>query len=106
VSDESSSPNRVVYAAQECSLTEDERMLVLLRDELYEGNWDDFVQDLKDRLANKPHVFDIVPASPRLQETIREHLRLIDKLRRWEATEQIDLATRLSAGSAGPASTT
>jgi len=95
VRDESDGPGRIAYAAQSCSLTEEEQMLVLLRDELYEGSWDDFVQDLNDRLANKPHVFDIIPASPRLQETIREHLRLIGKLRQLEATEQVDLATRL-----------
>lgn len=70
-------------------------MLVLLRDELYEGNWDDFVQDLHDRLTGRPHLFDIQPASIRLQETIRHHLQLIDRLRGLEDRDGINLATCL-----------
>ncbi len=74
------------------SLTQDERMLLLLRDELYEGDWDELVQDLQDRLNGRPHLFDIQPASPRLQETIRLHLQIIQRLRERE--------TQGSAGSA------
>ncbi len=74
-----------------CVLTEDERMLVLLRDELYEGDWDEFVQDLQDRLEGRPHLFDIQPASPRLRETIRQHLQLIERLRELETREHVDL---------------
>ena len=76
-------------------LSEEERMLVLLRDELYDGSWDEFVRDLKDRLAARPHLFDITPASPRLRETIRHHLRLIGRLREYEARTGFDLARGL-----------
>ena len=60
-------------------------MLVTLRDELYEGQWNLFVTDLKARLAGEPHVFEIGPASDRLKETIAGHLRLIEELRALEA---------------------
>lgn len=86
------------------SLSEEERMLVLLRDELYEGSWDEFVQDLEDRLAARPHLFDITPASPRLRETIRHHLRLIEKLREYEARTGFDLARGLDDPAAPPRS--
>lgn len=83
------------------ALTAEERMLVRLREELYEGSWDHFVQDLEDRLAGRPHVFEVGAASARLQDTIREHLRLIRRLREWEQREQIDLADRLDSDAAG-----
>lgn len=70
-------------------------MLILLRDELYEGSWDDFVQDLRDRLEGKPHVFETAPASPRLRDTIRSHLRMIDDLRAIENRHKLNLADRL-----------
>ena len=65
-------------------LTDEQRMLVDLRDVLYEGNWEDFRNDLEARRASRPHVFDVVPPSPRLQEAIARHLLVIDGLERWE----------------------
>jgi hypothetical protein len=66
------------------ALTDEQRMLVDLRDKLYEGNWEDFRRDLKARQESKPYVFDVVPPTPRLRETIARHLRVIDELDRWE----------------------
>lgn len=65
-------------------LTDEQRMLVTLRDELYEGRWDLFVADLEARIAGAPYVFEIGPASARLKETITHHLGLISDLRQWE----------------------
>ena len=65
-------------------LTEEQRMLVDLRDVLYEGSWEDFRSDLKARQESRPHVFDVVPASPRLKGTIERHLRVINELDCWE----------------------
>lgn len=65
-------------------LTDEQRMLLDLRDILYEGSWEDFRRDLEARQASRPHVFDIVPPSPRLQETIARHLQVIDELDQWE----------------------
>jgi hypothetical protein len=65
-------------------LTNEERMLVTIRDTLYEGSWDDFLNDLRDRLADRPYVFDTVPASPRTRQTIGHHIELIERLAAWE----------------------
>jgi hypothetical protein len=62
-------------------VADEERMLVTIRDTLYEGSWVDFVRDLERRLEDEPYVFDIHPATPRLKETIRHHLALIEGLR-------------------------
>lgn len=66
------------------ALTDEQRMLIDLRDILYEGSWTDFRQDLEARREERPHVFDTVPESSRMRETIDRHLRLIDELERWE----------------------
>ena len=65
-------------------LTQEQQMLLDLRDVLYEGSWEDFRSDLEARQESRPHVFEILPASPRLSETIDRHLRVIDELEDWE----------------------
>lgn len=57
------------------SLLPEDRMLILLRDELYEGRWDLLQQDLQDRLAGRPFVFKLV-------NRIQDDLRRIDRLER------------------------
>lgn len=59
-------------------------MLLTIRDTLYEGSWEDFINDLRDRLADRPYVFETVPASPRLRQTIGHHMELIERLASWE----------------------
>lgn len=66
------------------NLTDEQRMLVMIRDTLYEGSWGDFMHDLQARRDSKPHVFDIVPASDTLRATICAHLAQIAQLRSWE----------------------
>jgi len=65
-------------------LTDEQRMLLDLRDVLYEGSWEDFRRDLEARQSAEPHVFEIVPPSPRLQEAIARHLEVIEELEQWE----------------------
>jgi len=79
------------------ALTDEQRMLLDLRDVLYEGSWEDFRHDLKARRESRPYVFEIMPASPRLMETIERHLRAIDELERWEH----DHGRRLRCSAAG-----
>jgi len=66
-------------------LTDDHRMLLQIRDTLYEGSWEDFIRDLEARAAGRPHVFELVPASDKMKATIAGHLRMIDEMRKWEA---------------------
>lgn len=65
-------------------LSEGERMLLQMRDTLYEGNWDDFLHDLQARAADQPHVFVTVRTSPHMKATIRQHIEQIEAMRRWE----------------------
>ena len=65
-------------------LTDEHRMLLRIRDTLYEGNWEDFIRDLTAKSEGKPHVFETVPASPEMKATIDRHLRLIRDMRSWE----------------------
>ncbi len=65
-------------------LTDEQRMLVDLRDVLYEGRWADFRLDLTARRDSRPHVFDTVPECLRLDEIISRHLRVIEELENWE----------------------
>ncbi|OHB75247.1 MAG: hypothetical protein A2Z34_07775 [Planctomycetes bacterium RBG_16_59_8] len=66
-------------------LTADEKMLVTLRDELYNGSWTTMVADLKDRLKGKPYIFKLV-------NRIQDDLRRIEKLREYERKHKINLA--------------
>ncbi len=67
------------------SLSEEETMLITLRDELYAGSWDRMAQDLQDRLQGKPYIFKLV-------HRIEEDLQRIEKLRGYEDEHSVDLA--------------
>ena len=60
---------------------DEERMLLEIRDQLYGGSWDAFLEDLTARLEDRPHVFEVGPPSPRLEDTIQRHLRLIRRMK-------------------------
>lgn len=66
------------------ALTDEQRMLVQIRDTLYEGHWEDFLRDLEARSDGRPHVFAIGGASPELKTTIQRHIGLILELQEWE----------------------
>ena len=67
------------------SLTDEHRMLLQIRDTLYEGSWEDFIHDLRARAEGRPHVFEIGPASERMKATIAGHLAMIEQMQSWEA---------------------
>ena len=60
---------------------DEERMLLEIRDQLYGGSWDAFLEDLTARLESRPHVFEVGPPSQRLEDTIQRHLRLIRQMK-------------------------
>lgn len=65
-----------------------ERTLILLRDELYGGSWDELTADLEARQNRKPFVF-------KLNSRIEEDLERIAKLRAFEQDHQADVADLL-----------
>jgi len=62
-----------------------ERMLVVLKRELYEGDWSAMAADLRARLDGRPYVF-------RLVHRITDDLERIERLRAFERQHRIDLA--------------
>ncbi len=70
------------------SLDPEEEQLLLVRDFLYAGSWEELVQDLTARLEGKPFVF-------KLSSRIEDDLRRIEKLRRYEESHAIDLGRYL-----------
>jgi len=66
------------------SLTNEERMLVVLKRELYEGSWDEMLADLKARMEGRPYIF-------KLAQRITDDLDRIERLRRFEREHEVDL---------------
>ena len=66
-------------------LTDEEKMLVLLKNELYEGSWSDMTEDLKNRLEGKPYIF-------KLANRIKDDIARIEQLLNFEKQHHIDLA--------------
>ena len=67
------------------SLSEEEIMLLRLRDELYDGRWESMLADLRDRLQGKPYVF-------RLAHPIQDDIDRIERLNRFERQYNVNLA--------------
>ena len=66
-------------------MSREERMLVVLKRNLYDGEWDDMVADLKARLEGKPYIF-------KLASRITNDLERIGKLRSYETENNVDLS--------------
>lgn len=69
-------------------LSADERTLITLRDELYNGSWDLMLGDLRDRLKGKPYIFKLV-------NRIQEDIARIEKLAEYEKKHKVNLADYL-----------
>lgn len=66
-------------------LTNEHKMLVVLKAQLYGGRWESMLDDLNNRLAGKPYIFKLV-------NRINEDVERIEKLRGFEVEHGIDLA--------------
>ncbi|HOD82663.1 MAG TPA: hypothetical protein PKG77_14685 [Phycisphaerae bacterium] len=66
-------------------LSGEERMLVVLKHELYEGSWDEMVADLRARLEGRPFIF-------KLANRINDDLVRIERLREFERDHRVDLS--------------
>lgn len=67
------------------SLSDEHRMLVVLKAQLYGGSWEPMLDDLKNRLAGKPYVF-------KLASRIKDDIERIEEMRKFENQHNIDLA--------------
>ncbi len=66
-------------------ISREEEMLIILKVELYEGNWASMLEDLRNRLAGRPHIF-------KLADRITEDIDRIGKLQSFEQKHQVDLS--------------
>ena len=66
-------------------LSNEHKMLVVLKAQLYSGSWESMLDDLKNRLAGKPYIFKLV-------NRINEDVERIGKLKGFEVEHNVDLA--------------
>lgn len=84
----SSSPDKnVAKAVAEYvdRLSEEHKMLVALKSQLYGGSWEPMIDDLRNRLAGKPYIFKLV-------HRIQDDIERIEEMRRFETEHKVDLA--------------
>ncbi len=66
-------------------LSDEHRMLVILKAQLYDGTWEPMLDDLKNRLAGKPYIFKLV-------NRIKDDVERIGQMQKFEKEHNIDLA--------------
>ncbi|GAG92392.1 unnamed protein product [marine sediment metagenome] len=66
-------------------LSDERRMLVVLKAQLYGGTWEPMLDDLRNRLAGKPYIF-------KLANRIQDDIRRIEEMQEFETEHNIDLA--------------
>ena len=66
-------------------LSEEHRMLVVLKSQLYGGNWSGMLSDLKNRLDGKPYIF-------KLANRIQDDVIRIEQMAEFEEEHGVDLA--------------
>ncbi len=66
-------------------LSDEHRMLVVLKAQLYGGTWAPMLDDLRNRLAGKPYIFKLV-------NRIKDDIERIEEMEKFETEHDIDLA--------------
>ena len=66
-------------------LSDEHRMLVILKAQLYGGTWEPMLDDLQNRLEGKPYIFKLV-------NRINEDIERIEQMRKFEEQHNVDLA--------------
>jgi hypothetical protein len=66
-------------------LSDEHRMLVVLKAQLYDNTWEPMLDDLRNRLSGKPYIFKLV-------NRIQDDIRRIEEMQEFETEHDIDLA--------------
>ena len=66
-------------------ISDEHRMLVILKAQLYGGTWEPMLDDLRNRLEGKPYIF-------KLANRIKDDIERIEQMRKFEEENNIDLA--------------
>ena len=62
-----------------------ERVLLSLKNHLYEGSWERIVEDLRARLEEKPYIY-------KLSKTITRDLAAVERMKAYEARQKVNLS--------------
>ncbi|MHC4265581.1 MAG: hypothetical protein ACYSUK_06570 [Planctomycetota bacterium] len=65
-------------------LSEEHRMLVVLKSQLYSDSWEPMLDDLRNRLEGKPYIF-------KLANRIQNDIERIEEMQKFEQVNNIDL---------------
>jgi hypothetical protein len=65
-------------------LSDEYRMLVILKAQLYGGAWEPMLDDLQNRLAGKPYIF-------KLANRIKDDVERIRRMQKFEEEHNVDL---------------
>ena len=66
-------------------LSEEQRMLIVLKSQLYDGQWEPMLDDLRNRLEGKPYIF-------KLANRIQDDIKRVEQMQEFEAEYKIDLS--------------
>ncbi len=69
-------------------LSDEHRMLVVLKAQLYGGSWEPMLDDLRNRLAGKPYIFKLV-------NRIKDDIERIEEMKEFEAEHGVDLSNHV-----------
>jgi len=69
-------------------LSEEHRMLIALKSQLYGGSWEPMLDDLRNRLTGKPYIFKLV-------NRIKDDIEHIEQMHEFETEHNVDLADYL-----------
>ena len=65
-------------------LSNEHRLLVSLKAQLYDGTWETMLDDLQNRLEGKPYIFKLV-------NRIKDDIERIEQMRKFEEQHNVDL---------------
>jgi len=66
-------------------MSNEHRMLVVLKSQLYDRTWEPMLDDLQNRLTGKPYIFKLV-------NRIKDDIERIEEMKKFEEEHHIDLA--------------
>ncbi len=70
-------------------LSDEHKMLIVLKKQLYGGSWEPMLEDLRNRLEGKPYIF-------KLTNRINEDIERINEMREFEERYDTDLCEHVT----------
>jgi hypothetical protein len=83
--DQGNGPDELLIDGFVKNLSDEHRMLIVLKAQLYGGSWQPMLDDLQNRLTGKPYIFKLV-------NRINEDIDRINELMGFEKQQGVDLA--------------